>query len=114
MENKISPDFIKENPNMKEGTITSHSPESNKDERQQGNQNNSSISEEVVDNSDSEVNSESQDTNNQHEEMRNTKNAITEDCIRFLQILAMSGGINDVAMNRVFRKIEELKETQSD
>ena len=67
MKNKISPDFIGDNQKI-EGTITPYSPESNKDEHQRGNQNNSSISEEVIDNNDSGESPESQDTNNQQDE----------------------------------------------
>jgi len=38
-------------------------------------------------------------------------NIANKDFIKFLQVLCMSGGINDVAMKKVFEKIEELKET---
>ena len=36
-------------------------------------------------------------------------NEIIKGEIRFLQILCMSGGINKVAMDKVFQRIEELK-----
>jgi hypothetical protein len=38
------------------------------------------------------------------------KDEIINDEIKFLQILCMSGGINNVAMKIVFDKIEELKQ----
>ncbi len=34
--------------------------------------------------------------------------------IKFLQILCMSGGINKVAMDKVFQRIEELKKCNSE
>ena len=35
---------------------------------------------------------------------------IIKNYIKFLQVMAMSGGINDVAMPKVFDKIKELED----